>query len=504
MTDDILKLMKIISLLYYNNKLEVKNISINEEAKEILDNIELPPACELGDNTIGSVNRGMLETATWLYYDNGKGLSLNSLMQRCAVNLEMDNEYIDSLRYCLEENLSNDEMEEKMQSLLSELRFEHKCANLRELVKKANYEISITLTGKSPVDRCRRLLTELEELVTTTSEDVPGCIGTVDFNEPNSVTASLERGLKLSTGEGLLDTGLVGLNRMFGGGIQRGTLINFGGLSHMYKSGILIDLCMNLPFYNKPLLIDKKKKPLILRFTFENTVEQDTLIMYKKLYEIQNNKRCDINEVDIDKATETLVNYFASTGYEFKIESYDPSILSVHDLCARLGKFIDAGYEIHSVICDYLGLIAPLTFGDRLDTKITRTLEVVRTYCYPKGITFFNAHQLSTQAQHIYRDDKVGFASKVNTGGFYADCQSLHQKLDGEVVINIIKHKDGKSYLDMVRGKHRSGENTPEAHKRCLYQFQEFGGVIPDSGLKDASLSALPDIEVDAGYNWTD
>lgn len=109
-----------------------------------------------------------------------------------------------------------------------------------------------------------------------------------------------------------------------------------------------------------------------------------------------------------------------------------------------------------------------------------------------KGITFLTAHQLSTEAQNLSKDSPVTFTKKVCTGGWYANCRSLHQKLDLEFVCHIVNHIDGNKYLMASRGKNRYSATTPIVDQHFVYKFQEFGGIVPDSGSDDMSLRKLP------------
>jgi hypothetical protein len=248
---------------------------------------------------------------------------------------------------------------------------------------------------------------------------------------------------------------------------------------------------------------DDTKRPLILRVSFENTIDQDIIILYKKLYEMKHNKRCEISDINTKDAIAELKEHFQQNGYTFEMAHYDPANFCVYDLFDLLNKYIEYGFEIHAVMCDYLSQIANNTFADRLDIKIQKTYELVRIFCYPKGITFFTAHQLSTEAQNESKQGSATFTKKVCQGGWYMDCRSLHTKLDLEIIMHIHYHIDGNSYLMFSRGKHRGGESTPMLHRHFMYRFEEFGGVIPDYGSDSKALYSLPKVLTnDDAVDW--
>ena len=175
------------------------------------------------------------------------------------------------------------------------------------------------------------------------------------------------------------------------------------------------------------------------------------------------------------------------------MEHYDPAAFCVYDLITILNKYLDSGFEIHGCFTDYLTLIADNTFGERTDSKIQKTYEMVRNFCYPKGITFFTGSQLSTEAGTLAREHPSTLTQKVSVGGWYKDCKSLHTKLDIELFLHIHHHIDGFSYLMVSKGKHR-GAIVPHKLKHFMYKFEAIGGIIPDYGEAPRALYNLPKV----------
>ena len=109
------------------------------------------------------------------------------------------------------------------------------------------------------------------------------------------------------------------------------------------------------------------------------------------------------------------------------------------------------------------------------------------------------AHQLSSDAQRLAREGTADFVGKVAGGGFYQNCQSLHNKLDCEVVMHIHKQGD-ESYLTFAIGKLRGSSGLDPKRTRWAYKFQQYGGIVDDvNDLKSKALYSIPGSGVSAG-----
>ncbi len=503
MENNILQLIKIITALYFNDKAEDDNPNIYDEIQNILKNIKVDPRVLSSLGNDDAVIESLRYTAEWMIYSKCNFNRLD-LLQRLSVNLQSDNDYIAIAKSYLDPEITSIDARKRANGIMQELRYEEKRNKLKAAIAKANAQLNFGSDYIEITPYINNLMTELGELHSSTNNETQGLLGKVNFTDDEDIENALTKGISLVDETGVLNTGFIGLNKACGGsGIPRGFLVNFGALTHCYKSGILIDLCLNIPVYNDPWMWDDTKKPMIMRISFENTIEQDVIILYKKLYEIKYKKRWAAGDVNIADAKNELKAHFQQRGYTFEMLHYDTANFCIYDLFDVLNKYIDYGFEIHAVMCDYLSQIAHHTFGDRLDSKIQRTSDMTRLFCYPKGITFITAHQLSTAAQEESKKNSVNFTKLVCTGGWYMDCKSLHTKLDLEFVMHIHKHIDGNDYLMFSRGKHRGGENTPQSHRHFIYQFQDLGGIMPDYGSEPMVLYSLPKVmDTNIEINW--
>ena len=505
MENTILILIKIITALFLNDKAGDNNTEIFDELKNILSEVKIDPRAGQGLGSEESIIESLRNTAEWMLYNRNGSYNKADVIQRLNVNFQANNDYIVIAKESIDDTILGDDARNRVNGIMQELKYSKKKNKLKKLVSQYNAKLNFGGDYIEVPTCVNELMTELSEIHSGDgTSTVNGLISKVDFTDPEQIKKALESGLSKVSYEGCLNTGLIGLNKAMGGfGIARGELVNFGGLTHHYKSGILLDLSNNIPTFNDPWMINPAKKPLILRISFENTTDLDTKILYQNAIERETKKECKLENIILSDASEYLTQKLQSRGYTFHLEHYDPDTFNIYDLFNILNNYMYQGYEIHAVILDYLSCIAPNTFGDRLDIKIQKTYEMARNFCNPKGIACITAHQLSTEAQTESRNNSAGFTRRVCTGGWYMDCKSLHTKLDLEMLMHIHQHVDGKAYLMFSRGKHRNHSTTPQSHRHFMYPFSDIGGIGTDYGFDSRAMYSLPSV-VSAGNDNID
>ncbi len=494
----ILSLTKIITALYFENMAADEGVGVLDEIEESLSYIEVTNNMDHGLGSEVAAVEALKATVDWMVDSITREkikFSRDNIIQRMILNLHCDNQYIEVVKRYLDEKVTPEDARSRVVEIMSELRYDRKNYKIRELIAKANSSINFKKEVNDTNKFIHGLVDELEELNAHKDGEIVGFVGRVNFTNYKEIEAVLEKTAESQSGKGVLNTGFQGLNRSTGmDGLCRGDLVNFAGTTHNYKSGMLIDMALNIPMYNDPWMWDETKKPLILRISFENTLDQDIGKMYKKLHELKYQERCKISDINTQVAAKELSAHFGQKGYHFALECFDPSNFSIYNLFDVMYRYMANNYEIHVVACDYITMIEQNTPGDKKHARITKTYEMARNFCRPKGISFLTAHQLSTEALALQRENTTTFTRKVCTGGWYEECKNLHTKLDLEYVLGIHKHMDGNKYLFVSRGKHRDGENTPEDHCHFIRKFEKFGGIVPDIGTDDKTLYRLPDL----------
>ena len=489
MIEVIYRLLKLIEGLFYSNQLDSNEKKhYKDELKEHLNRVNTEEYRSVGNlNNEGAYVTGLLLTANWLF-DTEDEVRSKDLINKLKIYFIGNPDYLYNIENILEDDVDPEEAIKRILNILRDITYEQHREELKELINKSYKKM---MYGENVLDMkhfVTTVLGQLEEFRTKIEEKTLSGINMQDINQVSELIA---QSILLDKQEGRLNTGFQGLNFLIGGGIPRGYFVNIAALTGCYKSGMLVDLSLNIPHYNKPFLENPEKKPLILRISFENSFTQDINIIYKKLHELRFQENVDPMTIDPRQAAQTIYDYTTSNGYHFFMENHDPNSFSIYDLFSLLQKYMESGYEIHAVLCDYLSLIADHTPGDRKDSRISKTFEMARNFCHPRHITFITAHQLSTEAQNMARMGYYDFSRRVSSGGWYQDCKSLHTKLDLELTQHIVKIDD-HSYLTMSRGKYRDKPAIRESDNFIVYRFEPIGGIIPDENSERRYRKTLP------------
>lgn len=486
-------LVKVIVALYLNTKLSSPNGKVLTSVNAVLKDLRLP-ADSMGESSEGVIAHALKNTIDWiLTRSEDTVLNTVDILGRIRMNSYGDMTY----STIIEDMLSGDDTDElevanRIKVALSEISYVLKQQEVSKLFFQANKALNFGAEAVDQMAFISEFSEKLRNISVTGNEQKVGFGGKLSTDDPASVVEVFEKTKELQSTHGVLKTGLTGLNKALGiGGYRRGEYVNYGALTHNYKSGILLDHCRWFPIHNEPHMLDPIKKPLVLRISFENKLEQDLPLMYRSLWEAEHQKKCDIKEIDPQEAAAYVLEKLGANGYHYAMECYDPNNFDVWDLIDILNGYEADGYEVHALICDYPSLLAKGGATKRLDEEINGIVECLRNHCFTRGITVIAAHQLSTEAQQLSREGTSNFTLKVSVGGYYQNSKSLATKFDGEFVLHIHKVGD-ESYLSFSRGKHRGGDQTPISHRTFAYKFEQYGGICDD--INDEVSKAI--------YNW--
>lgn len=328
---------------------------------------------------------------------------------------------------------------------------------------------------------------KLEPYQASASKEDPGVVGDVDFSKKEEIAAQIEEGKALNSSDGILKLGWQGLNRMTEGGLRRGEFVTVAALQHNFKTGFSLNLFRHIAMYNTPHMIDKTKKPLLLRITFEDPLSTNLTYLYRNIYENKTRQLADVMGTTTQEMTDYVFKEMMATGYEIRMIHVNPSEWSYRHIINKCLELEAAGYEIHVLALDYLAMV-PTTGcrqGGPTGSDIRDMFRRVRNFCGPRKICCITPHQLSTEAKKLTRlGNEENLVKDVANKGYYDSCSTIDQEIDLELYIHIVK-SDGGAWLTVQRGKHRGFNRTPEAHKYCVLKFEDVGDIIDDINGQD-------------------
>lgn len=494
-----LLLVKAITLLYLNGKLEDKHNDAIPVAKDVMEYVK--PRDKFLNTEFGESDpiNELRETLTHMANQpSGTEFEESELKQRFRLNVKHD----DSLYSALIGGFVLDsDPQEKIQKM-----YNHQKSAIRTHISKTkfaevlkNYFIK-TNHQKDTVDY-RTIVNEINESLKPFANidesehgifQHPGIVNNTKLDNIEDIADVFSAAKDELDTRGVIKTPYQGINKMMGshGGLRRGETVVITALTHMYKSGMTLDIFMGCPLYNKPYMRDPTKKPLNLRISYENTTQQDFTHMYKKLMEMDSGLPVDMRHINVNEASEYVLNRLSVNGYESQIIHVDPSDFTYYDLFKIIETLEEDGYEIHLLTVDYLNMMSKAgcvneSTGDNIRDLYRRT----RNFCLRRGIAFVSPHQFSSEARKVERGEPRNFVKVVTGKGFYDGCSRLEHELDLEISLHIVDF-NGERFLTAQRGKHR-GVITPMSHQYCVYKFEAIGGVPMDVGGEDLSRRSI-------------
>lgn len=309
----------------------------------------------------------------------------------------------------------------------------------------------------------------------------PAINGSLNLADLVESAAVIDRIRQQEDGTSILKFGWQGVNRALDGGVRPGEQWVIGAQEHNWKTGFSLSLFAQVAMYNPALVLrDKRRKPLLVRFSFEDALEANMQFLYKYLYE---NETGEILH-NIDKSPEEVAKYvyekLTATGWNVMLFDVNPSMWTYKDICNKIIELEAQGYEIRFCGLDYL-LKIPTTgcTAGPAGVDIRNMYERIKAFMAARGIPMMTPHQLSPDVKNKVREGSASLVKEIVGGGYYSGTKQLAQVIDGELFINIERDSKGAAYLAIQRGKHRKIQQTPLEHLYLVLKFVD-GGVIPD------------------------
>ena len=327
------------------------------------------------------------------------------------------------------------------------------------------------------------LARSIVDMTRSTDRLASGAIERVDFKDKESLQKSLnlyrerEEVFKLRTG-------LQGLNKMLGkrGAFALGEACAFYGLSHHFKSGILMTIARGLVKYNSPIRLPGKGIPLILFISLENEANRNLMWFYKYAYEQTLHKSSE--GLSDEEIIAFLQEFYTEKGWDFIIERRDGGKFGFEEYVALIESYEAQGYWVVASLVDYANKMKKGTAvsGKGNHNLIGDLFSQLCTYHKTKGILFITAHQLNRNAQELAASGKTNVV-KYFEAHHIADSSDVSRELDFEAFMYLERNHHGDRYLTLARRKHRYCDDTPLIDQYCAYPFVEIDGLklgIPD------------------------
>ena len=455
-----LLLSRSVAVLYLESVAAKRNSDTVELIKTVLESVR-PPEVVLGLNNeremIVNIKATLMEMCQQpLDYRFIRSQILNQLRLNC---LSDDRTY-----ECIAAFLDYDENTPKPE--LHQLIAEHREAianhfneeKLAEIFNKSAHQIKFNRSGIISVsDFIAETIKQLSPYQLTEGRRKDrGIVSTTRFSNRNSVHEACQS-IKASYDEtGIYSFGLKGVNDMLQGGLRHGDFMIRSALGHNNKTGVsVMDFC-HFAMCNKPKKSVEGKKPLLWRVTIEDKVASNMQIIYKNIRYNQTREPFDERSIDPGEATDYVIKFFESTGFEVVIDDVSGPDWSYRAFVQRAEELEAEGYVIEAVFLDYLykinrvGCAAGAQGDDVLDmfTKI-------KAWTKAQNIALHTPHQLDTKAKELLKlVPPESFASELVNRGMFEGSKGIDRIYDICIHQHLIRVAGG-TIINFVLDKHR-------------------------------------------------
>ncbi len=509
--NDLLLLVKSITLMYRESLLNMEEDSTKDLVRKVIEAIKTPEV-SIGITKDLEIINALKATATEMVnHDKTHKYQKDILLQQLQVNCGADESTYESLQSGIEPEMTEDENKLTVINIRTAIATHFKHGKIEEVLSKRFSEFKFKRSSIKNINKwINTMIAELEPFQVVGQERDSAIIDEVDISDKESINRVYASIKEENEGGGGFITGFQGINGMIGGKFRLGEQWGLYGLQHNYKTGFSLTIFKQICMYNTPTLKDPKKKPLLLRISFEDSLVLNFQYLYKNMWENETGKvlsKKDLAEMDIGVMTEYVTNKLSATGFHVKLLFVNPSDWTYKDICNLVLKYEAEGYEVQMVMVDYLTKISKEGCTQGATGQDVRNLfERIKAFMASKGILFITPHQLSTEAKGLMRDGYNDFVKRLPGGGYTADSKQIDQVIDGELFFHIERLKGkNEAYFTVQGGKLRRIEQVDEDDKYRVYKFVRKGVILDDLNKPDSSMlkvGGTPLGEMTADENW--
>lgn len=337
------------------------------------------------------------------------------------------------------------------------------------------------------------LVSKLEPHTVSAETKDPAINCTVNLSDITATTNLIERIQLQEDGSHILQVGWQGMNRMLDGGFRPGEQWVIGAMEHNWKTGFSLSLFSHIALFNDAVCVrDNKKKPALIRFSFEDSAEANMQFLYKTLWENESGEVLTEFPSDANEVASYIKDRMTAKGWEVFLYDVNPSLWTYKDICNEILRLEARGYEVRVCMLDYL-LKIPTVGCDQgpHGVDIRNMYERIKAFMAPRKITMVTPHQLSPDAKMKVRDGTLNFVKEMKGGGYYSGTKQLGQVIDGEIFIHIEVSGKGEAYLTIQRGKHRKVTITNSDDLYLVLKFVQNGVICSDIGKEDSSRNKV-------------
>jgi CheY-like chemotaxis protein len=286
----------------------------------------------------------------------------------------------------------------------------------------------------------------------------------------------------------VLKTGLQLVNGFLNGGLIRGLTYVIAGYANRYKSTMMLTMAVDIALYNEPKQFYEDKKPAIILFSVEDSIDDIYIKIYTYLYAIENKTPPDVRNTSIQDMKVYSFEKIQKRGFKLIIYRNKPANTTVSLIKDVIRKEEKNGYEIFAFFLDYLSEISSsdMEQSGMAGYTLLSMIKSLRNELLDKNIAFITAHQLKSTVMEVVEkggvDSELYMLKQVaNKGHYLSISHALDRMPDKMFYLHATKFMDGRQeYLTLHDGRDR--QNIPDGSKTIFgfYPFEKGIPILPD------------------------
>lgn len=476
-------LSKCITLLYRESQLENSTENSAELVKTTVEKIKLNNAI-VGFHNFRETTQNLKNLVNEMC-NNGATHSYDAveLLQQIRIITNGDENLYQAIAQGIEPELAPAILKRTITNIRKTIANQFREQRIGEIVSKAHRDLSFGRHNISDLSAyVRNIILELEITSSKAVAKDPAIIGSMNFNDDDSMAEVFSSVASSNSDDLCFATGWRELNDALQGGPRPGDTMVIGALQHEYKSGMSLSMFAHIAVHNKPKCKDPTKKPLLYRVSFEDPLRNNAQFLYQLLKYDEKREVVNVADVSIEEMWKYVQARMRVNGYHVILEEVNPSNWTYQSLINRVIELESEGYVVEVLQCDYMSKL-PTTgcvqgaLGDDLLDMLSR----LRSFCSANGILFCTPHQLSTEAKRLLQTvPSETFLNVIKGGGFFEKSKALDRIYDIGVLIHKIERDNG-DFLHVVVDKHRFPSVIDSSLKNFYLEFPSCKMPIPSN-----------------------
>ncbi len=365
---------------------------------------------------------------------------------------------------------------------------------ISKILAKATYASHKTTTMNSVSSFVNTIMEELETTKIKTSEKDPAIIDRVNIANKSAVKKIFQDVKDITDTSMIFKLEWEAVNEAFDGGLRAGQTLLVPASQHNYKTSGTLSIFRQIATANKPVQRYPDKKPMLVRYSFEDSLANNFLFMYKEILYSRTGKIADTKSLTTDEMSDFVMDALSETGYEVEFSRINPSDWNYKDIQDNILALISEGNDVQVLVLDYLAMIGTegCDSSHGAPAALQNLFQRMRNFCAARDILLVTPHQFSPEVDKLRGSmPDRDILKRAVESNMYSDSTKVAHEVDAVLGFNKIKHTDGKEYLQFQRGKFRFPVIVDANKHSWFYEFPSDKSPIPGNA---KALRNLPSV----------